>query len=287
MGESRLLYTSAGTVEIMYIPGDLPPVLFFPGGHCSAASDCGWGMYSELGHGVLSFSRPGYGGTRVGQLSAAEFAPLTREVCEQLGISVIAASVGVSFGGLQAACVAADRENDVPRLILHSCAPSCLPYPDSRAEALLGPVVFSPLLQALVWRLVRGIVRSDSGLRLMMSNLSTLPVNQWWGLLGADDRTEARALFNSMRSDSGFVNDLRQGRARDVATRRSVIASVQCPTLVTGSPYDGGVDFVHAKDFAETIPDATLIELDSPSHIFWIGPQRAQLVSTINSFINE
>jgi hypothetical protein len=56
---------------------------------------------------------------------------------------------------------------------------------------------------------------------------------------------------------------------------------------VTASPHDGGVSFVHAQDFANTLPDATLIELDAPSHLFWIGPQKAQLVSIIGSFVDE
>ena len=287
MAETRIKSTSAGPVEIVQLPGERPPVLFFPGGHCSARCDCGWGLYAESGHAVVSFSRPGYGGTRVGPLSAEAFTPLVREVCEQLDISVIAAAVGVSFGGLQAVHVAADRELGVPRLVLHSCAPSGLPYPDTRAEAIVGPIVFSPALQGLVWRLVRRMVRSDSGLRRMMARLSKLPVEDWWEQLSAADRDEARALFQSMRSDSGFVNDLRQGQARGAAARRDAMSKVQCPTLVTASPHDRGVSFAHAVDFANTIPDAVLVELDSPSHLFWIGPGRERLISIVSSFIDE
>jgi pimeloyl-ACP methyl ester carboxylesterase len=188
---------------------------------------------------------------------------------------------------MQAVHVAEDRELGVPRLVLHSCAPSGLRYPDSRAEAIGGPVVFSPLLQGLVWRLVRRVVRSDSGLRSMMARLSKLPVEDWWDQLSAADRDEARALFQCMRSDSGFVNDLRQGQARWSAARRDAMSNVRCPTLVTGSRHDRGVSFEHAEDFANAIPDADLVELDSPSHIFWIGPGRARLVSIVRSFIDQ
>jgi pimeloyl-ACP methyl ester carboxylesterase len=287
MAEARIVLTSAGPVEVVQVEGERPPVLFFPGGHCSARCDCGWGLYTESGHAIVSFSRPGYGGTRVGPLSAAEFAPLVREVCRRLEISVITAAVGVSFGGLQAVHVAVDPELDVPRLVLHSCAPSGVPYPDSRAETMVGPVVFSPLLQGLVWGLVRRMVRSDSGLRRMMARLSTLPVEDWWEQLSAADRDEARALFQSMRSDSGFVNDLRQGDARAETARRKAMSKVQCPTLVTGSRHDRGVSFAHAEDFANAIPGAVLVELDSPSHIFWIGRGRERLVSIVRSFIDE
>jgi pimeloyl-ACP methyl ester carboxylesterase len=283
----RIVTTSAGPVEITQLPGERPPVLFFPGGHCSARCDCGWSVYTELGHALVSFSRPGYGGTAVGRLGAAEFAPLVREVCQQLDISVIAAVVGVSFGGLQAVHTAADQQLGITHLVLHSCAPSSLPFPDRRAEAITAPVLFSPVLQGVVWPVVHRLVRSDSGLRRMMAPLSHLPVSTWWDQLSSADKDAARAMFEAMSSDAGFVNDLRQGHARDAAARHDVVTSVRCPTIVTGSRHDRGVSFAHAEDFAASIPDAVLVELESPSHLFWIGPGRARLVSIIRSFLQE
>jgi pimeloyl-ACP methyl ester carboxylesterase len=285
MTETRIISTTAGPVEIAHLPGEHPPVLFFPGGHCSAACDSGQGIYTSAGYAVVSFSRPGYGGTRVGPLSPAEFALLVREVCEQLDISTIAASVGVSFGGMQAVHVANDQELRVPRLALHNCAPSGLPYPDTRAEAIGGPILFSPILQRLVWRMVHRVVGSDSGLRRMLAPLSTLPIDDWWEHLSAFDRDQARTLFQSMRSDSGFINDLREGRSRLGEARCAALSSVRVPTLVTGSRHDGGVSFTHAENLAATIPNATLLELDSPSHLFWIGPGRELLASAVRAFI--
>jgi pimeloyl-ACP methyl ester carboxylesterase len=242
-------------------------------------------LYTELGHEVVAFSRPGYGGTRVDPLNAAEFTPLVRQVCEQLGISTIAATVGVSFGGLQAIHAATDAALGAQRLILHSCAPSALPYPDARAEAILGPVLFSRLLQGVVWELIHRLIRTDTGLRVMLSQLSNLAVSQWWPQMTAADRTEARALFRSMRSGSGFVADLRQGHPRDTAARRDTILKVRCPTLVTASRCDGGVSFAHGENFARSIPHSDLIEVAAPSHLFWIGPQRAQVMADIGSFM--
>jgi pimeloyl-ACP methyl ester carboxylesterase len=148
-------------------------------------------------------------------------------------------------------------------------------------------VLFSPLLQGLVWRAVRGLVRSDAGLRMMMSQLSKLPPNLWWGQMSAADKHEARGLFGSMRSDSGFANDLRQGRSADADARRQAMSRVSRPTLVTASRHDGGVSFTHAEDFAHVIPDAHLVELASPTHIFWIGAQRAQLLSILDAFVSH
>jgi pimeloyl-ACP methyl ester carboxylesterase len=213
VAEVEVVPTSAGPVEIARIPGEKLPVLFFSGGHCSARSDCGWSLYTQSGHGVMSFSRPGYGATRVGAVTAAEFAPVVRDVCRQLNVGPIAAAVGVSFGGLQAVHVAGDRALAVPRLILHSCAPSVLPYPDTRSETVAGPLMFSPVLQGILWRLVRRMVRSESGLRRMMAHLSRLPVDEGWGELTAADKDDARALFEAMESGSASSTTSAKGVA--------------------------------------------------------------------------
>ncbi|MGC5224742.1 nucleotide disphospho-sugar-binding domain-containing protein [Micromonospora sp. DT81.3] len=287
MVRPQLFSTSAGVVEIVHLPGERPGVLFFPGGHCRAATDCGWSLYTALGYEVVSFSRPGYGGTRVGRLTAAEFTPLVGEVCEELGISTVAASVGVSFGGLQAVHVAAGQGSTAQRLILHSCAPSSPRYPDSMPEALLGPVLFSPVLEGVVWRAVRASIRSDEGLRMMMSPLSNLRASEWWERMDEANRDEARNLFRSMGSDAGFVTDLRQGHAREAELRRRAMSRVHCPTLVTASRHDGGVSFAHAEDFARVVPDSSLVELDSPTHLFWIGNAGVQLLAIIASFMGR
>jgi pimeloyl-ACP methyl ester carboxylesterase len=285
MAERRVVSTARGPVEIVRVRGDRPPVLFFPGGHCTASSNVGWDLYTALGHEVIAFSRPGYGATRVGALSAAQFEPLVRDVCDRLGVAEIAVVVGVSFGGLQAVHVATDPQLAVQRLALHSCAPSGLPFPDRRVEALGGPIAFSPVLEGLVWSAVRRLVRSDSGLRRMMAQLSTLPADQWWGKLSAADKAASRALFQGMRSGHGFVNDLSQARPSDSARRREVISRVDCPTLITASRYDAGVSFAHAEDFAALIPHATLAETDAPTHLFWLGPGRKQVASAVTSFL--
>ena len=121
----------------------------------------------------------------------------------------------------------------------------------------------------------------------MMARLSTLPVEDWWGQFSTTDREEARALFASMRSDAGFVLDLRYGSAPHTTERVEALQNVRCPTLVTGSPHDRGVSFAHARDLAERIPGAVLAELDAPTHLFWLGPGRFRLMSLIGSFLAD
>ena len=285
MQASTVVQTRLGAVEVVFVPGERPPVLFFPGGHCTAATDCGWGLYTSRGHGILAFSRPGYGATRVGRLSAQEFVPAVAECCERWGVTETAGAVGVSFGGLQAIQCAVSLAGLVPRLVLHSCAPSTHAYPDSTAQAVFGPLGFAPGPQRLLWSAIARLVGSERGLRRMVATLSTRPLDDWWDTWSADDRTRARALFREMSSGAGFVNDLRQGRADRSSYRRLVQTEVRCPTLVTASRHDAGVAFRHAEDFTKTIPSATLVEVDAPSHLFWIGPARAQVEAAVHAFL--
>ncbi|MBW8749807.1 MAG: hypothetical protein JF565_00065 [Propionibacteriales bacterium] len=119
----------------------------------------------------------------------------------------------------------------------------------------------------------------------MLGALSNRPIDDWWHTWSEEDRSHARQLFKTMASGSGFVNDLRQGRSDRRAYRELFESLVRCPTLVTASRDDAGVAFAHAEDFARTIPTATLVELDAPSHLFWIGPARAQVQEALTSFI--
>ena len=283
-----MVSTSLGPVEVSLAgPVGGTAVLVFPGGHCSAATPVGTDLYTDLGFRVVAFSRPGYGRTRVGPLTAAEFVPAVAQVCDGLGVSEAAATVGISFGGLQAMHVAVALRPLAPRLVLHSCAPSTLAYPDTRLEAAAGPLGFSPWAQGLTWRTIRAMTSSDRGLRLMMSTLSTLPVRSWWPNWTPADRASARATFAAMGSGLGFVTDLRQGAPGASTYRHAVLGSVPCPTLVTASRHDGGVRFQHAEDLARSIPHAQLFETKAPSHFYWLGPSRPVLSRAINDFTVE
>lgn len=285
---TRLLPTSLGGVEVALAgPRDGAVVLLFPGGHCTASSRIGVDLYTDLGYQVLTFSRPGYGGTQVGLLMAAEFIPAVAEVCDILDVTEVAATVGVSFGGLQAVEVAVSLPRLAPRLVLHSCAPSSLPFPDTARQAAAGPIVFGPRTQRLSWRTVRALTASDWGLRMMMSSLSTEPTATWWGTWTPADRASARETFAGMASGAGFVTDLRQGRASRARYREMKLRSVPCPTLVTASRHDGGVRFEHAEDFHWTIPNVRLLETNAPSHLYWLGPERPTLSAAIESFLTE
>jgi pimeloyl-ACP methyl ester carboxylesterase len=280
--------TPLGDVEVALSgSGAKGDVLVFPGGHATASTVLGSDLYTDLGFRVLSFSRPGYGRTRVGSLMAAEFVPVVADACAHLNITEAVATVGISFGGLQAVQVAAGLAHLAPRLILHSCAPSTLPFPDTALETIAGPIGFSRRTQALTWRAVRALTSSDRGLRLMMAQLSTVPVDSWWQTWTPADRASARETFATMDSGSGFATDVRQGTRSRSGYRGEILRSVRCPTLVTASRTDGGVAFAHAEDLVRTITNARLVETDAASHFYWLGPTRHVVSDSIYAFLSE
>jgi pimeloyl-ACP methyl ester carboxylesterase len=288
--DHRIVSTSGGRVEVLIRDEpDQPhrPILYFHGGHESATTAPASELYVELGHPVIRVSRPGYGHTDVGPLSPAAFAPLVDEVRTLLDIDRFTAVVGTSFGGPQAIEYVGRYPARTTALILHSAAPSTLPYPDSAAERLLGPLMFHPSVERYIWRAVKVLMRRapQIGLRLMLSSLSTQPVSSWLPRLNQADRQAMRDVFSSMRSGQGFVIDSSYAGADHQQTRRTAQQRVSCPTLITASRQDRGVAWAHAEDLAATIPLAHLEELPAPSHLFWIGPPRHQLLAITGDFL--
>jgi hypothetical protein len=167
-------------------------------------------LYTELGCDLVVFSRPGYGRTDVGPLSAAEFVPAIRDCCRALGMTSAAAVVGVSFGGLQALPVATTTDL-AARLVLHSCAPSTRPFPDTRRHRLGAPLVFGPATGRATWAAVRALVASERGLRTMMGTLTRLPVETWWATWTDADQAAARRTFRAMDAHHGITARWRRG----------------------------------------------------------------------------
>jgi pimeloyl-ACP methyl ester carboxylesterase len=162
-----------------------------------------------------------------------------------------------------------------------------LPYPDPRLQRFGAPLVFSPRVQRFTWRAVRALTSRDSGLRAMMAPLSTLPTAQWWHQWTPADRASARATFAGIDCGSGFVMDLRQASAAGSRTRRALLHSEACPTLITASRQDGGLAFAHAADFTALIPHSHLVETDAASHFAWLGPSRAAVSAAVGAFLAD
>jgi pimeloyl-ACP methyl ester carboxylesterase len=267
--------TVAGPVEYRYEQRGGATVVVFHGGHMHAGIAIGEDVFADAGHSVLVPSRPGYGRTPLTTVGA--FVEDVAQLCAHLGITEVAAVVGISAGGPTAMAMAARHPGLVRRVILES-AVGPLPWPDPRTRIAAG-VVFRPGVERLTWRGVGALVRSapDAGLRMLLRDLSTLPARQVVGALSGADRRELVAMFSHMRSGQGFRNDL--------AVLRDDLADVTQPAVVIASRHDGSVPFAHAEALVATIAGSVLIESAADSHLVWLGPDWPAIGDRIRRFV--
>ncbi|TFC20864.1 alpha/beta fold hydrolase [Cryobacterium glucosi] len=241
-----------------------PVIVVFHGGHLRAGIAVGEDVFAAAGYSVLAPSRPGYGRTPLSTgTTVTGFADVVGDLCAHLGITRVAAVVGISGGGPTAATFAARHAGLVDRLVLIS-AVGWLPYPDpvTRLGARIG---FNGVTGRVTWGLVHALARFAPSmcLRMMMGALSTRPVGEVLAGLDPDARAGLLILFRRMRSGRGFVNDLRP--------TPDVTALVDQPTLVIATRTDGGVPFAQSRSLASSIRAAELIESHADSHMVWLG----------------
>ncbi|MGW8989058.1 alpha/beta fold hydrolase [Streptomyces zhihengii] len=256
-------------------------VVIFHGGHLRAGLRLGEDVYEDADCTVLVPSRPGYGAT---PLSAArspeEFADTTAELCGQLGITEVAACVGMSAGGPTAVAMAQRHPSLVRRLLLES-AVGPLPWP-SRRTAVLARAVFSPRMEAFTWWTTRSLLswRPTTGLRLLLRDLTTGSTETALADFDAERCAQLIELLGAMRSGEGFVNDLRHLRLP-----RSSADGVEQPALVVASPHDGSVPFAHAEASMKALARAGLVTSGTASHFVWLGEDRPRMDQRIRAFL--
>ena len=268
----------AGQVEYRLDRRGETVVAVFHGGHVRAGLALGEDVFAAAGCTLLVPSRPGYGRTPLSTGRSVEgYTDVVRALCAQLGVTRVAAVVGVSGGGPTAATMAARHADLVERLILVS-AVGWLPYPD-RLTRLGAHVGFTAMTEPVTWAAIRGLARvaPEACLRLMLANLSTRPVGEVVAALRAEDRSMLLELFAQMRSGRGFLNDLRP--------TPDITAQIDQPTLVIASRTDRGVPFAHAQWFAGAIRHADLVESRADSHFVWLGPDWPEIAVRIRAFL--
>jgi pimeloyl-ACP methyl ester carboxylesterase len=101
--------------------------------------------------------------------------------------------------------------------------------------------------------------------------------------LAEPHRALAAALFEQMRSGSGFCADLRN--FTDIAGYRETAAGVAQAALVIASPTDGAVPFAHARTLADALPNARLIASQAPGHFIWFSDDYPAIAAAITSFL--
>ncbi|MFD8559951.1 alpha/beta fold hydrolase [Streptosporangium canum] len=269
---------AAGVVEYRLDGEGQQVVVVFHGGHMRAGLALGEEVFTTSGYRMLAPSRPGYGRTPLATgTTPAAFADVTADLCRTLGIGRVAAVVGISAGGRTALAMAARHPHLVDRVILQS-AVGFAPWPDRRTR-LAGRLVFNSGVEAATWAAVRLLMRTapQAGLRLLLRDLSTLPVRQVMAALSEHDQAELLALFGLMRSGRGFLNDMLA--VPDCA------GQVTQPALVIATRTDRSVPFTHAQSLAATIPRAELVASQADGHMIWFGPDYPAIVGKIKDFL--
>lgn len=277
---------SRGTVEYRLERRGPRTVLMMHGGHMRASLPLGEEPFADAGYTVLAPSRPGYGRTPITTGTSPEgFAEVVAELCDRLGIGSLAAVVGQSAGGLSAVTMAARSPALVERLVLQS-AVGPLAWPERRMR-LGSRVVFSPRTERLTWALTHLLVRRAPtvGLRLLLRDLSVQPIGPVLAALAEPHRALAVALFERMRSGSGFSADL--CNFTDTAAYRETAAGVGQAALVIASPNDGAIPFTHAQALTDALPNARLLASQASGHFIWFGDDYPTIAATITGFLEE
>ncbi|WP_440900275.1 alpha/beta fold hydrolase [Actinosynnema sp.] len=253
-------------------------VVVLHGGHLRAGLALGEDALADGRCSVLVPSRPGYGRTPLSTGGTPDgFADVVRELCEHLGITRLAAVVGVSAGGPTALALAARHPDLVARVVLWS-AVGPLPWPDRRTR-LAARAAFSPATERPVWAALRLLlrIRPGAGLRVLLGDLSTSRARLVLAALTAEQRADLVALLSRMRSGSGFRNDL--------AAFPDRVPPVAQPALVVATRRDGAVPFAHAQALTAALPRAVLVESLADSHFVWLGPDWGEVGAVVREFV--
>lgn len=251
-------------------------VLILHGGHMSARCRFGEETFLDAGHSVLVVSRPGYGRTALGAgPSAPEFAVRLASLCRRLGLSEITV-VGISVGARTALTMAAFQSELVPRVIL-MCPTSFRLWPDRHGRRI-AYTVFAPGVERATWGTLHRMLRQDPDKHLpgIVANLTTLDGGEAVRRLGPDAAKITEFLLRC-QSGRGFLLDLR--------APTDVTDHVGQPTLILATRNDGAVSFDHAEHLAATMRHAKLIEVDTPTHLLWMGEGSDQTAAAIHSYM--
>jgi len=270
---------AAGQVEYRWEQRGDAVVVVFHGGHVRAGLALCEEVFAAADCTVLAPSRPGYGRTPLTTgTSVEQYTDVVRALCAQLGITRVAAVVGVSGGGPTAATMAARHGDLVERLILVS-AVGWLPYPD-RWTRLGAHIVFTGLTERATWAVVRVAARlaPTTFLRLMLPSLSTRPAGEVLTRLSDTDRALLLTLFTQMRSGHGFLNDLRP--------TPDITAGISQPTLVIATRADRGVPFDQAQSLSRSIRHAELVESHADTHLVWLGSDWPAVAERIRDLLH-
>ena len=253
--------------------------LILHGGHMSARCQFGEETFLEAGYSVLVTSRPGYGRTAVAAgPSAPEFSVRLASLCRHLGLSELTVVVGISLGARSALTLAAFYPDMVRRVIL-MCPTSFRRWPEGRSRRL-AYAVFAPGVERATWGTLHRLLRTapEKYLPGIIENLTTLDGHDAVRRLDGDLEKITEFLL-CCQSSRGFLVDLHP--PTDVGNQ------VGQAVLILATRTDGAVSFDHAEHLANTLPSARLVEVDTPTHLLWLGEGSHDTAAAVDSFMRS
>jgi pimeloyl-ACP methyl ester carboxylesterase len=205
--------------------------------------------------------------------SAPEFAVRLANLCRRLELTEVIV-IGISIGARTALTMAAFYPELVSRVIL-MCPTSFRLWPDGRSRRI-AYAVFAPGVERAAWGTLHQLLRRNPQKYLpgIVANLTTLDGDAAVRRLGSDVDKIIEFLL-ACRSGRGFLVDLR--------APTDVSGDVAQPVLILATQNDGAVSFDHAEHLATTLPQATLVEVDTPTHLLWLGEGSDRTAVAINS----
>jgi pimeloyl-ACP methyl ester carboxylesterase len=164
----------------------------------------------------------------------------------------------------------------VQRVIL-MCPTSFRPWPDLR-DRRLAYAAFASGIGRVAWGTLHYLLRKapEKYLAGILENLTTLDGEVAVRRLGTDIGKVTDFLL-SCQSSRGFLIDLR--------APTDLSSDVTQPTLILATRNDGAVSFDHAQYLAATLPDSTLVDVHTPTHLLWLGEGSDHTAAAIQSFL--
>ncbi|MEU9040564.1 MULTISPECIES: 3-oxoadipate enol-lactonase [unclassified Kitasatospora] len=213
-------------------------------------------------HRVIRFDLPGHGGTPAGILpdlratTVADLADLVLALADHLGVRRFGYA-GLSLGGAIGAHLAVHHPERVTALAL-VCS-----------SARFGP--------ADGWRARAELVRAKGP-----EALATTAPGRWFTPAFAGSPAAAAQVADLCRTArSGYAACCEALAAYDL---RAELARITAPTLVIGGRRDPATPPAHARELADGIPDAGLLELADASHLAPVEQPQAVLTALLGHF---
>jgi pimeloyl-ACP methyl ester carboxylesterase len=251
--------TPYGSIEYR-LEGSGPVVMVLNGGHCSRDTRLSHERLAQVGFTVLTPSRPGYDDTpaSVGR-SAQTAADALAGLLDSLGIAQVS-TIGISAAGPTALAFAQRHPQRARGVILESAVTTAWDETVKRGARL----VFGRV-ERLTWAVVRLGLRLSPRLMLkaMLGGLTTLNVDDVLRRMSQEDIAFFTRMLQTMRSGTGFLNDL-EHRVND-------LYAIRVPVLAIYSPHDRNVPPSNAQRIAREVAGSELYETPADTHLIWIG----------------